>query len=85
MENKKSYKELMKEYEMSQNQAEKTLTVEAYIDRLLNNILLEKQKDALLHKIDLALDEKDFDAFMALSAKLNNLLENNNNQKADSL
>lgn len=79
MENKKSYKELMKEYEMSQNQAEKTLTVEGYVDRLLNNILLEKQKDALLYKIDQALDDKDRDAFMTLSAELNHLLEKRNN------
>lgn len=79
MENKKSYKELMKEYEMSQNQAEKTLTVEGYVDRLLNNILLEKQKDALLYKIDQALDDKDCDAFMTLSAELNHLLKKRNN------
>lgn len=79
MENKKSYKELMKEYEMSQNQAEKTLTVEGYVDRLLNNILLEKQKDALLYKIDQALDDKDCDVFMTLSAELNHLLKKRNN------
>lgn len=78
MENKKSYKELMKEYEMSQSQAEKTLTVETYVDTLLNNILLEKQKDTLLYKIDEALDDKDYDMFMKLSAELNNLLEKNN-------
>ena len=78
MENKKSYKELMKEYEMSQSQTEKALTVETYVDTLLNNILLEKQKDALLYKIDEALDDKDYDVFMKLSAELNNLLEKNN-------
>ncbi|MBS4171986.1 IDEAL domain-containing protein [Bacillus sp. FJAT-49736] len=74
MERKKSYTELMKDYAMTQLQNEK-LMMQIYSDMVLNELVLKRQKELLLYKIDEALDRKDKKNFMKLTSDLKVLQE----------
>jgi uncharacterized protein YpiB (UPF0302 family) len=74
MEKKKSYTELMKDYAMTQLKNEKFM-MQIYSDMILNELVLKKQKEQILHKIDNALDCKDKGAFVQLTNELKELEE----------
>ncbi|GER65773.1 hypothetical protein BpJC7_21580 [Weizmannia acidilactici] len=69
MENKKSYSDLPKESAMTQIQMEKFVE-HIYTDMLLNEIMLNKQKEKLLEQIDHVLDLRDKEQFMELTNEL---------------
>ncbi|WP_018662387.1 IDEAL domain-containing protein [Heyndrickxia acidiproducens] len=69
MENKKSYSDLTKEHAMNQVQMEKFVD-HIFTDMVLNEILLNKEREELLKQIDLALDLHDKEQFMKLTNEL---------------
>ncbi|RWR14566.1 IDEAL domain-containing protein [Siminovitchia fortis] len=69
MERKKTYQELLKEYTMTQNQKE-AKALEWYTEIFLNDLLQKRREEQLRAEIDLALDQRDEEAFMKLSKEL---------------
>jgi uncharacterized protein YpiB (UPF0302 family) len=67
MENKRPYTEMMKSNGTPHSREN---MMDVYIDMLLNEILLNKEKKQLLEEIDKALDARDRESFLKLSAKL---------------
>ncbi len=71
MENRESYKDIMRKNKMNRSQPEKNMPTEVYVETILNELLLEMQRERLREKIDQSLDNRDYQAFMALSNELN--------------
>lgn len=67
MENKRSYTEMMKSNGAPLSHEN---MIDVYIDMLLNEILLNKEKKQLMEEIDKTLDARDRESFLELSAKL---------------
>ena len=68
--NEKSYAELMKLGAMNRNKLKENFVQDLYIDMLLSEIQLTVEKENLLRKIDLAIDQQDRKSFISLSGKL---------------
>jgi len=66
----KSYAELMKLGAMNRNKLKENFVQDLYIDMLLSEIQLTVEKENLLRKIDLAIDQQDRKLFISLSGKL---------------
>lgn len=65
--NEKSYTELMKKSAMKKKQLKESFVLDLYIDMLLSEILLKKEKAKLMEKIDEAIDTENKRAFISLS------------------
>ncbi|MED3572450.1 IDEAL domain-containing protein [Cytobacillus praedii] len=65
--NEKSYTELMKKSAMKKKQLKESFVLDLYIDMLLSEILLKKEKAKLMEKIDEAIDTENKRAFNSLS------------------
>lgn len=68
--NEKSYTELMKIGAMKRNKMKENFVQDLYIDMLLSEIQLTIEKEGLLQKIDLAIDQRDKKSFLHLSGEL---------------
>ncbi|PLR84624.1 hypothetical protein CVD25_00895 [Bacillus canaveralius] len=71
--NERSYTELMKSKAMSRQNAKDAYMSNLYIDMLLDEILLNAEKQKLLNKIDQAIDVNDKPAFLQLTEELASL------------
>jgi uncharacterized protein YpiB (UPF0302 family) len=71
--NEKSYTELMKLGAMNRNKLKENYVQDLYIDMLISEIQLTVEKEKLLQKIDLAIDQGDKKTFLHLSGKLNEI------------
>ncbi|WP_026582415.1 IDEAL domain-containing protein [Bacillus sp. J33] len=63
----KSYTELMKTSAMKRKQQKESYILDLYIDMLITEILLNKEKEKLMKKVDAALAEGNKPAFIHLS------------------
>ncbi|RLQ97264.1 IDEAL domain-containing protein [Falsibacillus albus] len=69
MKKDKSYSELMKACAMTKNQSKESFMNEVYVDMLLQEVLLTREKDLLSASIDAALDARDETTFNQLAKK----------------
>lgn len=68
-----SYSELMKAAVMNRQKAEKQFVLDLYIDMVINEAILKREKEKLARKIDQAIDDGDKEAFMNLSIQYKQL------------
>lgn len=73
--NEKSYTELMKKSAMKKKKRKETYVLDLYIDILLNEILMNIEKEKLIKKIDVAIDEGNEPVFIDLSKQYKQLIE----------
>ncbi|WP_313800593.1 IDEAL domain-containing protein [Cytobacillus sp.] len=71
--NEKSYTELMKKSAMKKKKLKESFVLDLYIDMLLSEILLKKEKMKLMKKIDEAIDTENKRAFIQLSKQYQEL------------
>ncbi|KOP81677.1 IDEAL domain-containing protein [Cytobacillus solani] len=71
--NEKSYTELMKKSAMKKKHLKESFVLDLYIDMLLSEILLKKEKAKLMEKIDEAIDTNNKRAFNHLSKQYQEL------------
>ncbi|PLR75399.1 hypothetical protein CU633_21495 [Bacillus sp. V3-13] len=71
--NERSYTELMKAKAMNRQNAKEAYMSNLYIDMLLDEVLLNAEKEKLLNKIDQAIDVHDKQAFLQLTEELASL------------
>lgn len=71
--NEKSYTELMKKSAMKKKKLKESFVLDLYIDMLLSEILLKKEKIKLMKKIDEAIDTENKRAFIHLSKQYKEL------------
>ncbi|WP_433748753.1 IDEAL domain-containing protein [Falsibacillus pallidus] len=75
MKKDKSYSEMMKACAMAGNQLKKSFVADIYIEMLLLEIQLNKEKEILINAINEALDVKDEQMFMELTSRYNQLMK----------
>lgn len=67
--NEKSYTELMKKEAMKKKRLRESFVLDLYIDSLLTEVLLNREKERLMNQIDAAIDKGDQSSFKRLSQK----------------
>jgi|GEM_PF-399109 len=70
MKARKSYSELMKESAMQYQQKVAKNEQNVFIEMLLSEITLKAEESRVKRKIDEALDQRDYEAFVQLSNRL---------------
>ncbi|MBO8178061.1 IDEAL domain-containing protein [Aeribacillus pallidus] len=75
MKNEKSYTELMKSCAMTWNKDKERTVLDIYIDTLLYEVQLNREKERLLNEIDTSLDRYDKASFMHYSSQYIKLME----------
>ncbi|WP_102271881.1 IDEAL domain-containing protein [Cytobacillus massiliigabonensis] len=71
--NEKSYTELMKKSAMKKKKLKESFVLDLYIDMLLSEILLKKERSKLMKEIDEAIDTENKPAFIHLSKQYKEL------------
>jgi uncharacterized protein YpiB (UPF0302 family) len=71
--NEKSYTELMKKNAMKKKKLKESYVLDLYIDMLLSEILLKKERTKLMKEIDKAIDAENKTAFIHLSKQYKEL------------
>jgi uncharacterized protein YpiB (UPF0302 family) len=68
-----SYTNLMKTSAMNRQNAKEAFIQNLYIEMILGEIQLQAEKEKLLKKIDMAIDQRNKESFLELSQQLKEL------------